>query len=71
MHETFGAAVMEEAPAFAVKQEQRVGEIAEGMLGDLVVLSADPREVGIADLPAIPVHATVVDGVLAYARELG
>jgi predicted amidohydrolase YtcJ len=59
------------APAFAIKQEQRVGDIAEGMLGDLVVLGADPREVGIADVPAIPVHATVIDGVLAYERELG
>lgn len=59
------------APATAINQEQRIGEIAEGMLGDLVVLAADPREVATADLPAIPVHATIIDGVLAHEKELG
>jgi predicted amidohydrolase YtcJ len=55
----------------AIQQERRIGRIAGGMLGDLTVLGADPRDVPIDDVPAIPVHATVVDGVIAFERELG
>ncbi|HEX7106540.1 MAG TPA: amidohydrolase [Acidothermaceae bacterium] len=59
------------APAFAIHQEDRVGRVAEGMLGDLVVLGADPRDTEPGEVPAIPVHATVVGGRVVFEKELG
>lgn len=59
------------APATAIHREQQLGRVAEGMLADLVVLRADPRDVATDEVPAIPVDATVVGGALVFEKELG
>ena len=38
------------------------GMLAPGLLGDLVVLGADPFETPPADLPDLPVDMTVIGG---------
>jgi predicted amidohydrolase YtcJ len=58
------------APALAIQQEARVGRVAEGMLADLVVLGADPRDVPPNDVADIAVHATVVGGAMAFEKAL-
>jgi predicted amidohydrolase YtcJ len=58
------------APAYAIHQEARVGRVAEGMLADLVVLGADPRETAPAEVADIPVHATVVGGEVVFEKAL-
>jgi predicted amidohydrolase YtcJ len=58
------------APALAIRQEARVGRVAEGMLADLVVLGEDPRDVSPAEVVDIPVHATIVDGAMAFEKAL-
>lgn len=42
------------------------GAIAIGMRADLTVLGADPERLPAEELPGIPVHATVVDGVVRH-----
>jgi predicted amidohydrolase YtcJ len=58
------------APAVATRQERSSGRVAPGMLGDVVVLGADPRTVPPTEISAIPVCATVVGGTVAFQDAL-
>ncbi|MEF2978638.1 amidohydrolase [Subtercola sp. YIM 133946] len=44
------------------------GTLAPGMAADLCVLTADPLETEPADLPAVEIELTVVDGRIVYTR---
>lgn len=52
--------------AYAVGEESVAGVIAPGMRADLTVLSGDPTLTDADDLPALRVHATVVDGRIVH-----
>jgi predicted amidohydrolase YtcJ len=52
--------------AYLAFEEDRKGTLAEGKLGDVVVLEADPYEVAPEEIQAIPVAMTVVGGEVAY-----
>ncbi len=53
--------------AFATRSEHERGSLALGKLCDLVVLGADPRELGDpTDIAEVPVLATAVGGVLRF-----
>jgi len=55
--------------AFALDRETEVGSIETGKLADLVVLSDDPREVPSADLFALSVDLTILDGEVVYCGD--
>lgn len=44
------------------------GTITPGKVADLAVLAADPFELAPADLPAVEIDLTIVDGTVAYDR---
>lgn len=50
------------ASAYACQAEHEVGSLMAGNQADLVVLGADPFQVGPADIANIPVMATTVGG---------
>jgi predicted amidohydrolase YtcJ len=52
--------------AYLAFEEDAKGTLAEGKLGDVVVLEADPYEVDPREIKDIPVAATIVGGKLAY-----
>jgi predicted amidohydrolase YtcJ len=52
--------------AYAIAQENSRGSLAPGKLADLVILSADPRTVAVADLLEIEVLMTMVGGEVAW-----
>lgn len=52
--------------AHQVFEEDRKGRIAEGLLADFVVLSADPLTVPLTDVRAIKVLETIKEGVSIY-----
>jgi predicted amidohydrolase YtcJ len=55
-----------EGVAFAAFAEQRRGSLREGLDADLTVFGADVMEVGVEDLPSLPILATVVGGRIEY-----
>lgn len=55
--------------AWSEYAEDRKGQIKEGYLADLAVLSADPTSVPCESIREIKVDATFVDGRLVYERE--
>lgn len=57
-----GLDLLTRAGAYATFEEDRKGTITVGKLADLVLLSDDPRAVPIADLPAVEVVMTMIDG---------
>lgn len=57
--------------AHQVFEERRKGRIAEGLLADLVVLSADPLAVPLEDLRAIEVLETIKEGVTVFGGMVG
>jgi predicted amidohydrolase YtcJ len=50
--------------AFACGEEDIKGTITPGKLADLVVLAEDPFKIDPADLPAIPIDMTIVNGAV-------
>ncbi len=48
--------------AWAGGHEKRLGRLAPGMLGDCVVLAADPLRIETRALPAIPVEVVIIGG---------
>jgi len=56
-------------PAEVTGWAGKKGIITEGALADLVILGEDPVEVGVENIGAIPVEATIIDGQVAYDRE--
>ncbi|UOE44377.1 amidohydrolase family protein [Agromyces larvae] len=56
------------APARQDRAEAWKGTLAPGMVADLAVLETDPFEVTPAELPAVAVELTVVDGDIVYER---
>jgi hypothetical protein len=52
--------------AYGTFDEDNKGSLAPGKWADLVVLSDNPLEVAIDDLPRIDVLATIVGGQIAY-----
>ncbi len=61
-----GLELITRAGAYATFEEDLKGTITKGKLADLVVLSADPREVPMDDLPDVRVVMTMVGGRLEY-----
>lgn len=57
--------------AHQVFEEHRKGRIAEGLVADFVVLSADPLVVPLDDLRAIEVLETIKEGVTIYPAIVG
>lgn len=57
--------------AHQVFEERRKGRIAEGLLADLVVLSADPLDVPLAELCGIEVLETIKEGVTVFGGMVG
>ena len=55
--------------AYAGFRELDLGNVEEGMLADLVILSADIFQVAAEDLVDIRVDATLVEGEVVYERE--
>ncbi|MDP8973912.1 MAG: amidohydrolase [Actinomycetota bacterium] len=53
--------------AYLAFEEELKGTLAEGKLGDVVVLEADPYEVAPHEIKDIPVSATIVGGKVAYS----
>jgi predicted amidohydrolase YtcJ len=53
--------------AWACHMDDR-GVLREGALADLVVLGADPWEVAVDELPALPVDMTVLGGTIVHRR---
>lgn len=54
--------------AAAAALDQEIGRIVAGGTADLVLLDEDPTEVPPADVAAIGVRATVIDGEVAWSR---
>lgn len=52
--------------AFGSKEEQIKGMLREGMLADMVILSADPRVVDFDDIPEIDIQQTVLNGQVRF-----
>jgi predicted amidohydrolase YtcJ len=52
--------------AYAGHREHHLGMIAPGFRADLTVLRGDPIAVAPSELPKLVIHATLVDGELAY-----
>ena len=53
--------------AYLAFEEDRKGTLAEGKLGDVVVLESDPHEVAPDEIRDIPVAMTIVGGNVAYS----
>ncbi len=56
-------------PAYAAGEEHRSGRLAVGHHGDLTVLGADPLTVPPAELAAVPVLLTAVDGRVTHRAD--
>ncbi len=56
------------APARQDGAESWKGSLEPGKVADLLVLGADPLRLAPAELPAVPVDLTVVDGAVVYDR---
>ncbi|MEM1012042.1 MAG: amidohydrolase [Planctomycetota bacterium] len=56
-------------PAFQHFEEDEKGSIEPGKVADLVILSADPREVAEADLAGVKVLETIKSGRTIYTRD--
>ena len=54
--------------AAAAKLDHLVGSVADGMLGDLVLLDADPTEVAPGEIASIGVQTTVIGGQVRWNR---
>jgi len=52
--------------AYAAREEDKVGVLAEGKFGDLVILSRDPRGLDPQGIMGITVEQTIVDGRTTY-----
>lgn len=52
--------------AYAGHRDDHLGMLAPGFRADLTVLRGDPMTVAPSELPKLEVHATLVDGELAY-----
>ena len=55
--------------AYLAFEEDRKGTLSEGKLGDVVVLGADPFEVGPEEIKDIPVAMTIVGGEVAHVAD--
>ncbi|HCO28590.1 MAG TPA: amidohydrolase, partial [Lachnospiraceae bacterium] len=55
--------------AYASFEEEKKGQIKEGMIADFVVLGQDPFKVDPYELGEIPVLKTYVDGNLVYENQ--
>jgi predicted amidohydrolase YtcJ len=53
--------------AFAERQEEFKGMLRRGMVGDVTVFSEDLFALDPADIPQVPIAATIVAGVPVYA----
>lgn len=53
-------------PAYQMFEEDRKGRIAEGLLADLVILSADPMRAGVDGVRDITVVETLKEGVTVF-----
>jgi predicted amidohydrolase YtcJ len=54
------------APAYAARHEATAGRVEPGRRADLTVFGEDPTVVTPADLASLPVHLTVVDGLVRH-----
>ena len=52
--------------AYAVGMEERIGSLAPGKAADLTILAADLRDSEPAEIPEVPVTATIVNGETKY-----
>jgi len=57
------------AAAYQMFEENRKGRIAEGLLADFVIVSADPTQVGIDEVKELHVLETIKEGVTIYRAE--
>ena len=64
VHQALRSMTMESA--YLAFEEDLKGTLTEGKLGDVVVLEADPYEVGRQEIKDIPVAMTVVGGEVVY-----
>ncbi|CAA9469629.1 MAG: hypothetical protein AVDCRST_MAG02-3966 [uncultured Rubrobacteraceae bacterium] len=55
--------------AYLAFEEGRKGTLSEGKLGDVVVLEADPFEVGPEEIKDVPVAMTIVGGEVAHVAD--
>ena len=55
-----------QGPAYAAEMEDRLGQLREGCLADLVVLDGDIAQTPPDDIPALRVLGTMVDGKWRY-----
>jgi len=53
--------------AYLAFEEDLKGTLAEGKLGDVVILEADPHKVAPREVKDIPVAMTIVGGEVAYS----
>jgi predicted amidohydrolase YtcJ len=53
--------------AYLAFEEDSKGTLAEGKLGDVVILEADPYEVAPREIKDIPVATTIVGGEVVYS----
>jgi predicted amidohydrolase YtcJ len=54
--------------AYSLFLDQEVGSLELGKRADLVVFSRDPMEVPVAEVPAIEIDLTIVDGEIVFER---
>jgi predicted amidohydrolase YtcJ len=52
--------------AYAAREEDKIGVLAEGKFGDLVILSRDPRGLDPQGIMGITVERTIVGGRTTY-----
>jgi predicted amidohydrolase YtcJ len=55
--------------AYSVFLEREVGSLVPGKRADLVVFARDIMSVPEAEIPAVPIDMTLVDGEVVYQRE--
>ena len=51
--------------------EDKLGQISEGMLADLIVIDRDPYQIPVAELHRVVVNQTVINGAVVYDRGSG